>query len=101
MCSGRVRSENSTRVSVVGAEKEKGKRWWWSVFVCSRVRCDMSGRCASTGKGSGQARSASVSGVVGSARWCTHSEMCVCVRGSCLVRKLGVWGGNAATICAA
>ena len=48
-----------------------------SVMVCSPVMCEGSGRGVSAGKGSGQAMSASVSGVVGSVWWRTHSEVCV------------------------
>ena len=78
---------------------------------------------ASTGRGSGQARSVTVSGVVGSVGWCMYIEvcgMCVCVcvrererererdrgietmeRSFLVLRKLGVYDGEAATMCAA
>ena len=66
---------------------------WWAVIFCSPVRCEWSGQCSTTGKGSGQGRSASVSGVIGSNGWCTHSEVCVraCVRACVhMKRKLTV-----------
>ena len=52
---------------------DQGKQWRWSVMVCSRVMYEGSGQFVGTDKGSGQARSASVSGVVGTVWWCTHS----------------------------
>ena len=93
-------------------------------MVCSPVRCEGSGRCANSTKGSGQASLRSVSRVAGfdevHTQWGMRVYMCVCVcvrardsvrdsvracvracRGSCAVCKLGVWCGGAPTMCAA
>ena len=73
MCCGRVRSVGS----VAGVGEGLGRRWC-IVMVCSPVRCEGSGQYASTGKSSGQARSAFVSGVACWVIWVVHAQWGVC-----------------------
>ena len=80
-------------------------------MVCLGVRCERFGRCTSTVNASGQVRSTSVSGVVGSVGWCTLNGVCMyvcmyvcvcmCVLGAVRYVSWACGGDNAATMSAA
>ena len=90
MCSGVARSESSARASGEGPGEEQGeKQWWWSVIGCSPARLEGSSRVASTGKGSGQTWSTSVSGGVECVGFCVQIEVCVHFACVCVWRERG------------